>query len=316
MVRRIPPLNALRVFETVARTENLTAAAQQLHVTQSAVSRQIASLEEYLGLQLFRRERHGVALTRSGQAYAEQILPAFDVIADATAQLTASSRQGPLRVRTYTTFATKWLVPRLPQFRKLHPNIEIRITNAVPDVDFDRDGVDMAIQFGDGHWHGVQADLLFCDEIEPVCSPEYLARYAPNAKYPESLLRERLLVSRYRPGEWDEWLDTSGFAEEARNSERMSFGSTFLSWQAAADGMGLAMGQSRLLGAEFESRRLVRPFALPLYRSQAYYLLRPQQQRETRKVSAFRDWLIAQCGEFSSVPAGRATRKTGQRTKD
>lgn len=100
MVRRIPPLNPLRVFETVARTENLTLAAQQLHVTQSAVSRQIAALEEYLGLQLFRRERHGVSLTRAGQSYAEQILPAFDLIADATDKLTKASRQGALRLRT------------------------------------------------------------------------------------------------------------------------------------------------------------------------------------------------------------------------
>ncbi|MEF7617410.1 transcriptional regulator GcvA [Aquincola sp. MAHUQ-54] len=296
MVRRIPPLNPLRVFEAVARTENLTAAAQQLHVTQSAVSRQIATLEEYLGLQLFKRERHGVSLTRAGQTYADQILPAFDVIADATDKLTKSSRQGALRVRTYTTFATKWLVPRLARFREQHPNIEIRITNAVPDVDFDRDMVDVAVQFGDGRWPDVRAELLFFDEIEPVCSPEYLAEHAPNAKYPESLLRQRLLESRYRRTDWSDWLQAAGLADEAKASERMSFGSTFLTWQAAADGLGLAMGQSALLGAELRSRKLVRPFARPLRREMGYYLVRPQQQRESRKVSVFRDWLLAECG--------------------
>lgn len=305
MARRIPPLNPLRVFEAVARTENLTAAAQQLHVTQSAVSRQIATLESYLGLQLFRRERHGVTLTRAGQAYADQILPAFDAIAEATEKLTKSSRQGALRVRTYTTFATKWLVPRLPRFHARHPNVEIRITNAVPDVDFDRDAVDVAIQFGDGRWPNVHADLLFGDEIEPVCSPEFSARHVPDPARPQALLRERLLISRYRQGEWEDWLRMVGLAQEARDSERMSFGSTFLSWQSAADGMGLAMGQSRLLAAEFEAGKLVRPFAAPLRREQAYFLVRPQQQRESRKVTAFRDWLLAECADerVEAVPA-------------
>lgn len=189
-------------------------------------------------------------------------------------------------------------MPRLARFHEQHPQVEIRIINAVPDVDFDRDGVDMAIQFGDGRWPNVQADLLFHDEIEPVCSPQYLARHAPNPKYPESLLRQQLLLSRYRPTEWEEWLQLSGLADEAQRSERMSFGSTFLSWQAATDGMGLAMGQSMLLTGDFEAGKLVRPFARPLRRPQAYYLVRPMQQRESRKVNAFRDWLLAECAQL------------------
>ena len=115
----------------------------------------------------------------------------------------------------------------------------------------------------------------------------------------------RRALSRYRQGEWEDWLRMAGLAQEARDSERMSFGSTFLSWQAAADGMGLAMGQSRLLSAEFEAGKLVRPFPLPLRRDLAYYLVRPQQQRESRKVTAFRDWLLSECaGEQSKGPAG------------
>ncbi len=295
MSRRIPPLNPLRVFEIVARTENLTQAAQNLHVTQSAVSRQIAVLESYLGVQLFRRERHGVALTRAGKRYASDILPAFEQIADATDALTRSSHQGALRVRTYTTFAAKWLIPRLAEFRALHPSIEVKISNDVPDVDFDRDPVDVAIQFGDGLWKNVQLDLLFRDEIEPVCSPQFMTQFAPNPKYPQSLLRQRLLVSRYRRPDWDEWLQACQLSEAANEAEHMSFGSTLLCWQAAMDGLGMAIGQTQLLTSELATGRLLRPFAQPVLRPQAYYLVRPQAQRETRKVSVFRDWLLSVC---------------------
>ena len=148
--RRIPPLNPLRVFETVARTGNLTASAHELHVTQSAVSRQIAVLESYLGVELLRRERHGVSLTRVGRAFADQVVPAFAAIADATEDLFKDTSPGALRLRTYTTFAAHWLIPRLPISMPAIPASRCASAPAVPDVDFDRDQVDMAVQFGDG----------------------------------------------------------------------------------------------------------------------------------------------------------------------
>lgn len=296
MSRRIPPLNPLRVFEVVARTQNLTTAAQELHVTQSAVSRQIGVLETYLGVELFRRERHGVALTRAGRAYAEQVVPAFESIAAATDKLLKGTRQGALRVRTYTTFAAKWLIPRLPEFARLHPDIEVRIANAVPDVDFDRDPVDVAIQFGDGRWPRVQADLLIPDEIEPVCSPGFTAVHKRKAGYPKPLLQQRLLVSHYRRDDWDDWLRSTGMAAQAREAERMSFGSSVLTWQAALDGLGIAIGQRALLAAELQSGQLVAPFGQPLRREKGHYLVRPKVQRESRKVAVFREWLLQAVG--------------------
>ncbi len=291
MARPIPPLNPLRVFEVVARTENLTAAACELHVTQSAVSRQIAVLETYLGLELFRRERHGVLLTRAGKDYAEQVVPAFAAIAAATEKLTKANAQGGLRLRTYTTFAAKWLIPRLPDFKQRHPDIDVRISNAVPDVDFDRDAVDVAIQFGDGGWPRVHTDLLFPDEIEPVCSPAYLNREG-GQKSAEAVLRKRLLVSQYRRSDWDDWLAANNLQEQAAQAERMAFSSSILTWQAALDGLGVAIGQTALLTTELESGQLVRPFHRPLKRSKAHYLVRPRLQRESRKVMAFRDWIL------------------------
>lgn len=302
MARRIPPLNPLRVFEVVARTENLTSAAQELHVTQSAVSRQIGVLETYLGIELFRRERHGVSLTRAGKAYATQIVPAFNSIADATENLVKGTGQNFLRVRTYTTFAAKWLIPRLSEFRDLHPHIDVRISTGVPEVDFDRDPVDLAIQFGRGDWQRVQSDLLFHDEIEPVCSPAYLAQWAPSRKHPESLLRHRLLVSHYRKSDWDDWLEATGLTDAATPASRMSFSTSVLTWQAAVDGLGLAIGQNALLTQEFSRGALVRPFQRPVVRDQAYYLVRPKLQRESRKVGLFRDWLLAACQAGVSPP--------------
>lgn len=295
MTRRIPPLNPLRVFEVVARTLNLTAAAAELNVTQSAVSRQIATLETYLGVELFRRERHGVNLTRAGRTYAAQVLPAFAQIAAATESLVKGTGDRTLRVRTYTTFAAKWLIPRLAEFHRLHPGIEVKITNAVPDVDFDRDKVDVAVQFGDGQWPQTQSLFLFGDEIEPVCSPAYLKKHAPNARFPASLLRHPLLVSHYRRTDWADWLAATGLAPAATEAVEMTFGTSVLTWQAAIDGLGMAIGQNRLLTAEFEKGLLVRPFAKPVQREQGYYLVWPKRARESHKVSVFRDWLLAAC---------------------
>ena len=297
MIRRIPPLNPLRVFEVVARTQNLTLAAAELNVTQSAVSRQIATLETYLGVELFRRERHGVTLTRAGRTYAQQVLPAFDQIAAATEALVKGTADRTLRVRTYTTFDAKWLIPRLGAFRSQHPGIEVKITNAVPDVDFDRDKADVAVQFGDGQWPQTQAVFLFGDEIEPVCSPAYLKKYAPNAKFPVSLLRHQLLVSHYRRTDWADWLAATGMTEATQGAVEMTFGTSVLTWQAAIDGLGIAIGQNRLLAPEFEKGLLVRPFSKPLQRKEGYYLVWPKRARESLKVAVFRDWMLAACAE-------------------
>ena len=296
MTQRIPPLNPLKVFETVARTENLTGAAHELHVTQSAVSRQISVLEAYLGVELLRRQRHGVSLTKAGRAYAEQIVPAFAMIANATEELLKDSSQDALRLLTYTTFAAKWLIPRLPDFHAKHPGIEVRLSTAVPDVDFDRDEVDMAIQFGDGQWPNTQSDRLFTDQTEPVCSPAFLAMYAPESQHPESLLRQRLLLSRYRRNDWSDWLEINQLTSMSIDSKRMSFGSSILALQAAVNGLGIVIGQTRLLASDFETGRLLRPFAgtrwKPLRSDRAYYLLRPLHQRESNKTWAFREWLL------------------------
>jgi len=325
MAARIPPLNPLRVFEVVARTLNLTVAAQELHVTQSAVSRQIAVLENYLEKKLFRRGRNGVTLTRLGGIYAAQIVPAFEEIARATEALAKCDTRVDVRVRTHTTFAAKWLIPHLSEFQKLHPKIKVHVINALPDVDFefDHDPVDMSIQLGDGRWPKVHAEFLFRDEIEPVCSPEYLARFAPGDASPEALLAHRLLVSRNRADDWDDWLAATGLAPCAASAERMTFSISMLTWQAAIDGLGMAIGQLPHLSRDLALGALVRPFGRPVARDVSYYLVGPELRDESRAAATFREWLLeairAELGQSPSAPtiniASRAVPATPARPR-
>lgn len=292
MRHKLPPLNPLRVFVAVARSKNLTLAAQELHVSQSAVSRQIATLESYLGIELFRRERHGVTLTRAGNAYAAKVLPAFEMLSNATDTIISRRERRVLRLRTYTTFTAKWLIPRLPDFRERHPDIEVVITNAVPDVDFDRDAVDLAIQCGNGKWPRLDADFLFDDIIEPVCSPQLAERCLREKGSINGLLSERLLVSHYRRADWSDWLGATGRKGFSEHAERMIFSSSVLTWQAALDGLGVAVGQRIMLESEIKSGLLILPFKEPLQRRKGYYLVRPAKHRFSNRVASFRNWIL------------------------
>ncbi|HQP66245.1 MAG TPA: transcriptional regulator GcvA [Quisquiliibacterium sp.] len=291
MARRIPPLNPLHVFEVVARAGSLTRAADELHISQSAVSRQIAVLEGYLNVRLFQRERRGVTLTPLGAAYLRDIGPAFALIASGTERLLAEASGGPLRVRTYATFVAKWLLKRLPDFQSRHPEIEVRIATAVPEVDFDKDAADVAIQFGHGQWPKADAELLFFDEIEPVCSPALL-KGSRRLERIDDLAGMRLLHAHYRRADWPDWLASVGRSDLLGTAREMTFPSSMFAYQAAIDGVGVAMGQTLLLQQEFESGQLTRPFRRPIQRDAAYYLLTAASQTPSVKVRAFRRWLL------------------------
>lgn len=298
---KLPPLNPLKVFEVVSRLGNLTAAAHELRVSQSAVSRQIAVIEEYLGVQLFTRERIGVRLTDAGGHYAERIRPAFELIAQATDQITQRHSDNVIRVRTYTTLTARWLIPRLPRFKELRPDIEVTITNSTAPLDFGLEQCDLAILLGDGTWPGSEAVLLFEDVIEPVCAPSLLNEAKGDAA---ALLRQHpLLVSKYRKNDWPLWLRHAGQAERFDPAEKMVFSSSILTWQAAIDGLGTAIGQQRMLEADLASGRLVRPFAQPLRTGKGHYLVTPALRRHSSKMTLFKDWLIREAGP-APAPAG------------
>ncbi len=294
MPRRIPPLNPLHVFEAAARLGNFTRAAEELHVTQSAVSRQISTLEGYLGVPLFERNRSGVALTPVGRSFQAEIGPAFTMIASATEKIVSASLGNQVRVRTYTTFVAKWLMRRLPAFHAEYPHIEVKLSTATQPVDFSRDQVDVAIQVGTAPFPSARADWLFADEIEPVCSPALLQ--AQPIREVADLARHRLLHSHYRRDDWGHWLRHAGRPDligSGRGSD-MTFSSSVLTYQAAMEGMGVAMGQVHLLEAEFETGQLVRPLQQPLLRTSAYHVLVNADRHLPASALAFHGWLLRQ----------------------
>ena len=288
-------MNPLRAFYVVARTKSLTKAAKELHVGQSAISKQLDVLEKYLGVKLFRREQRGISLTETGQELGERIIPAFDQIAEAASSIVERNNDRKIRVHTYTTFAAKWLIPRLEQFHRQYPDFSVLIINSVNDVDYEKDRIDFSIQLGRGNQPDTEADLLFDDIIEPVCSHAFLQKHAPETRYPHAILRTRLLVSHYRPkGEWTHWAKAHNHLADIAETPHMSFSSSVLTWQAATDGLGVAIGQMALLTEDIQSGKLIAPFNQPVRTGLSFYLMRPKVRREARKVLLFRDWLLEQ----------------------
>lgn len=295
MSRNIPPLNPLRVFEAVARLKSFSKAAEELFVSQSAVSRQIGLLEDYLGIQFFHRDRSGVRLTESGQRYYEDIGPAFERIAAATKRLGIDKDVVHLRLRVYSTFAAKWLLRRMSDFQQLNPEVRLRITTAVAPADFSKEAVDASIQFGDGKWPGGEATYLFGDEIRPVCSPAFLKANGP-IRSPSDILRCRLIHSHYRNDDWPDWFQFVKLSAPS-DENRLVLPNSLLAYQAAVDGLGIVMGQPRLLEAELESGALLFVTNHVLHRELAYYMVTPHGAANRVQLDIVRGWLLQKIAE-------------------
>lgn len=292
MARPIPPLNPLHVFDCAARHGSFTKAAEELGVSQPAVSRQVALLEDYLGVRLFHRQTRGLTLTAEGKRYAGEIAPAFRTISDATGRLVSARAAEPLKLQVYATFMAKWLMRRLPHLQSRHPDLRLRTRTAVAPVDFSRDNVDAAIQVGTGDWPGMDSILLFEDEIQPVCSPALLAN-GPPIERPEDLLRYPLLHSHYRRRDWPDWLASVGL-DAGEEREPLVFPSSLLTYQAAVDGLGIAMGQPRMLQSELQGGALVCPLRHALHRDLGYYFVVPQNHQDRARIALIRNWLLDQ----------------------
>lgn len=302
MRRVLPPLNPLRTFEVAARHVSFTHAAEELGVTQTAVSRQVAVLEAFLKVKLFERHNSELTLTEYGHAYHSAIQPALDLIAHATAG-TRGLVPNQLTLRVYVTFAMRWLMPRLPRFRAKHPNIGINLSTSISPADFEREDLDINICHGDGKWPGVKGSLLFADRIAPVCAPSLLE--GPNApREAADLQRQTLLHSRHRRSDWTEWLDFAGIAVPPAQQD-LVLETSMLVYEAARQGMGFAIGQLPLLKADLESGVLVAPFPA-LERPMGYYLLHRSQGRLEPKVEAFKAWILEEAAaDNAALPPPR-----------
>ena len=303
MSRRLPPLNALRAFEAAARHLSFTRAADELHVTQTAISHQIKGLEERLGVRLFRRLPRGLVLTEEGQRYLPPVREAFDRIAAATARLTTAGAGGSLTVSALPSFAAKWLVPRLGRFRAAHPDLDLRISASSQLVDFARDDVDVGIRMGRGSYPGLRVDRLFGESMVPVCSPELLSGPHP-LRRPDDLRHHVLLHDDDHSG-WQLWLELAG-VEDVDASRGPIFTDSAMVVQAAAEGQGVALARSVLAAGDLAAGRLVQPFAVSLQHDLAYYLVSPEATAEQPRIRAFRAWLLAEAAAQAAATASPA----------
>ena len=288
MTGRIPPLNALRAFEAAARWLSFTKAAEELHVTQGAISRQVKLLEDFLGFDLFERTPHGVELNRSGQVYAAAITRSFDEILRATDELGTARTHSVLTIRGYTTFLVRWLTPLLPDFQIRHPNIEVRLVSASDPVDFGRDKVDLGIRYGYGRWKDLECDLLFMDELFPVCSPTL--RESVPLRTPADLRGCTLLHLNLRCSDWPEWFAAAG-VDRPLPGRDVALEDLGVAYQCAVAGFGVAIGQREYVHEDLAAGKLVVPFQPVLRRNRGYYLVCPRERVNLAKIVAFRTWM-------------------------
>lgn len=293
MFARLPSLNGLKTFESAARHMSFTKAAEELNVTQTAISHQIRRLEEALGVSLFLRLKDGLALTEHGQAYLPGIRSAFQGLRYSTEQLLASRNNSVLTISTLVSVASKWLLPRLPSFQQAYPHIDVRVSASTDLVDFRKGGIDAAIRYGRGDWKGLRADFLMSDEIFPVCSPA-LPGGAKALSTPADLANHTMLqVSGMTAGDWNTWLSAAGQPAQLAEGPRLTFDLAMMAVQAAVDGQGVCMGRSTYVADDLRAGRLVSPFALRLKDDLGFYLVAPHETADSEKIVALRTWLLA-----------------------
>jgi LysR family glycine cleavage system transcriptional activator len=309
-LQRLPPLNALRAFEAAARHLSFALAAKELHVTPAAVSHQVKGLEEYVGQLLFRRLPKGLDLTRSGRAFVPKLREGFERFGEALEELHAIEDSATLSVSVATSFATRWLAPRLHRFVGAHPELDVRINASTRLIDPRGDQLaarnavagapvedaDIVVRFGTGDYPGFRVDKLLPVAVTPMCSPSLLEgghplRSAADLKQ-QVLIHDNLLYDDGRPL-WDAWFEAAGLPG-ADTSHGLRFSHAMLALEAAADGMGVALGMPVLAGSDLSSGRLVTPLALSLPLSFSYYIVSGADTAERADVAAFRNWLFAE----------------------
>ncbi|WP_413628773.1 LysR substrate-binding domain-containing protein [Herbaspirillum frisingense] len=277
------PLNALRAFEMSARHLSFTRAAEQLSVTQTAVSMQVKNLEQRLGVALFRRLPRGLALTDEGLALLPVVAQSFGRIADVLGQFEHGRRREVLTVGVVGTFAVGWLMPRLREFQQNHPFVDLRLLTNNNRVDLAGEGLDYAIRFGDGAWHGTEAERLFEAPLAPMCAPALAAQL----RSPADLASQTLLRS-YRSDEWNQWFAAAG--APCPPLRGFVFDSSLALAEAAAQQAGVALLPVLMFERELRQGRLVCPFETGIVTG-AYWLTRLKSRPQGAAMTAFRDWL-------------------------
>lgn len=305
MPRPIPPLNPLRTFEVAARHLSFTRAAEELFVTAAAVSHQIKTLEESLGVVLFVRQSKSLVLTKAAEAYLPGIQRAFKQMAEATQQLHLRGNPTTLKINVPPTFAVKWLIPRLVRFLKAHPAIDVKVSTSAQTADFDREDFDLAVRYGRGVYPGLHAELCLPVEVFPVCSPALLEGEHPlllpgDLKH-HTLLHDDSVYTDVSNPNWAMWLRHAG-VEGVDATRGPSFWPSHLVINAAIDGLGVALAKKNWVGKDLEEGRLVRPFAISLPVEFSYFLVYPESRADDRLITTFVDWVRREVAKDTAGP--------------
>lgn len=295
MRRKIPSTAALISFEAAARHESFTRAALELSLTQGAICRQIASLEDFLGVELFRRSRRGVKLTEAGLSYSRRIATQLDAVERDTLSVMGHTGANVIELAVVPTFGTQWLLPRLKDFQRKHPEVTVNLTNRTRPFLFADTDFDAAIYFGDADWSGTESHKLMGETPMPVCSPTLLGNRKSLA--PEAIAELPLLQQTTRPYAWRQWFNSQNL-NIARDLTGPRYELFSMLAQAAMHDMGVALIPPFLIQRELAERRLVIANPNALSSLKAYYLMIPERKVESASLRAFRDWLVAQAMEY------------------
>jgi len=296
MRRKLPSTQSLICFEAAARHASFTKAAQELALTQGAVSRQVAALEDMLGVALFKRGQHGMQLTTSGQSYARQVCTRLDGLERDTLDLMGNQGQSEsLVLAAVPTFASQWLIPRLPSFTQRFPQYQVHIETRTRPFMFSDTGMDAALYAGTpaqvSQWAGTEATKLFDEEVIPVCSPALLKNNKPLT--PEQLMQLPLLQQSTRPEAWRQWFDAQG-VDAARAMAGSRYELFSMQVAAARSGLGISLMPTLFISAELKSGELVVACKRPMTGLRAYYLIEPQVDQPRNILRQFKTWLVEQ----------------------
>jgi LysR family glycine cleavage system transcriptional activator len=309
MIYRLPPLNALRVFEAAARHLSFKDAAVELSITQAAVSHQVKSLEEYLGVELFRRAGRGVQLTEAARACLPKLREGFDALAAAVETIRERAQESELVITAPPVFTARWLMPRLADFAKREPKVEVHVVGSskmvdagaldslalMNNLDLRETSSGVEIHLGLGDYPGYRANRLFGASMALVAAPEIAATLKHPADLAQHLLLHDDAMDLVAGGDaWRKWLDAAGVAERVDGSRGPRFSTNILSLEAASQKLGVALALRPLVDADIRSGRLVEPFEIELKPVGAYFLVCPEVIADRPAVSAFRAWLLEQ----------------------
>jgi LysR family transcriptional regulator, glycine cleavage system transcriptional activator len=295
MLRRLPPLNALKAFEAAARAESFTRAADELNVTQAAVSHQVKALEGTLGIRLFNRERQRLALTEAGREYLIVVRDALDRIAVGTARLVQRQSAGVLTISASPDFAAKWLVHRIGRFAESHPDIDLRVLATAHHVDFAREDVDLAIRHGDGKWPGLDVVRLCSERLFPVCSPKLLSGRNRIAGAADLLKFPLLRLEDWTT--WARWFEAAGLADAVSLAHGPVLNRASMLIDAAAEGQGIALARTALAARDIIGGRLVQPIEVSLRVANTYWIVCPKATSGMPKIATCRKWLLTEATE-------------------